>query len=278
VSPRLADTHAHLADPALLPRVAEVVAAATAAGIARILAVGTDVATSAACVDVASAFPEVYAAVGVHPHESAAADSVALDAIRRLAGQPKVVAIGEIGLDFYRDHAPTAVQVAAFLAQLRLAAELGLPVVVHNREADAEIVRCLAQARRETGQPRRGVLHCFSGSRDLADRARDLGFVVSFAGNLTFRNAEALRRVAAALPGDLILTETDSPYLAPVPFRGRVNAPANVVRVVETLAEVRAESFDTIARQTYDNADELFGWQTETSRAHDAAGATEDVA
>jgi TatD DNase family protein len=257
----LADTHAHLADPALLPTVTAVVAGAVNARVGRVLAVGTDLSTSATCVQLAARFPQVYAAVGIHPHEAARIGDAELAELRRLAASPKVVAIGEIGLDYYRDRAPREAQHRAFAAQLDLAAELGLPVVVHNRDADDDVLRAISNVRRGPRLAgRAGVLHCFSGSEALAAAARDAGFFVSFAGNLTFRRAEPLRAVAAHLPLEWVLTETDSPYLAPEPRRGRTNTPAGVARVVEAFAAARNVPAAVVAEQTYANAARLFGW------------------
>jgi TatD DNase family protein len=258
---RLADTHAHLADPALLPTVSDVVAGAVSAGVGRVLAVGTDLSTSATCVELAARFPQVYAAVGLHPHEAARIGDAELAEIRRLAASPKVVAIGEIGLDYYRAHAPREAQRHAFAAQLDLAAELDLPVVVHNRDADDDVLRAISNVRRGPELAgRAGVLHCFGGSEALAAAARDVGFFVSVAGYLTSRRAEQLRVVAARLPMEWVLTETDSPYLAPEPHRGRTNTPAGVARVVEALASARDLPVSVVAEQTYANAARLFGW------------------
>ncbi len=257
----LADTHAHLADPSLLPDVATVVAAAEAAGVSRILAVGTDLATSDECVQLAERFASVYAAVGIHPHEAASFGPKTLATVRRLAAHPRVVAIGETGLDYVRSFAPPAAQRQAFREQLTLAAELGLPVVVHNRAADADVIRFMGEVARAPGTSERaGVLHCFSGSAELAAQAWRLGVRVSFAGNVTYRRSNELRAVAAVLPLEWILTETDSPYLAPEPRRGRTNVPQNVVLVARQLAEARGVSFEVIADQTTRNAHDLFGW------------------
>lgn len=257
----LADTHAHLADPRLLPEVRGVVERAEAAGVQRILAVGVDVPSSAASVGLAERFPSVWAAVGVHPHEVGSFDGGALADLRRLAAHPKVVAVGEIGLDYVRNLAPRDVQQTSFLEQLALAAELDLPVVVHNRDADADVLRLIGSVERGPRLlVRAGVLHCFSGGPDLAQEAIRQGFFLSFAGNLTFPRARGLRRTAAILPGDWLLVETDSPELAPVPLRGRTNQPANLSLVAQALADARGVAGDAIAATTYANAGRLFGW------------------
>jgi TatD DNase family protein len=261
VSVYLADTHAHLADPALFLDVEEIVATASAVGIERILAVGTDLATSRVCVGLADRFAAVFAAVGNHPHDAATFDEQILDELRALASHQKVVAIGEIGLDYYRENAPRDRQLLAFRRQLELAAELSLPVIVHNREADQDVLEAIAAtARPQALAGRAGVLHCFTGSVELADRAKDLGFFVSFAGNLTYKKSSELRAIAAVLALDQILVETDCPYLAPETMRGRTNRPANVRFVVERLAELRERSVSVIAAQTSENARRLFGW------------------
>lgn len=256
----LADTHAHLADDALRPIVDEVVERAASAGVSRILAIGTDLATSRECVRIAERFPGVFAAVGIHPHQ---ADEAASDLaeIGRLAEHPKVMAIGEIGLDYYRQRTATEIQVAAFAAQLALAAKRGLPVVVHNREADRDVMRYIADVRRPPRlADRAGVLHCFVGSTQLAQEARRLGFRISFAGNLTYKKSVGIRNVATEIPLEWILVETDSPYLSPEGRRGRTNSPEHVTLVARQLAETRRTTLDLIAAGTSANARELFAW------------------
>ncbi|HEX5417100.1 MAG TPA: TatD family hydrolase [Chloroflexota bacterium] len=257
----LADTHAHLADEQLRDQVEAIVEAAKLAGVERILTVGTDVSACEESIRIAERFPEVYAAVGIHPQEAAAFDEAGLAEIRRLAEHPKVVAIGEIGLDYYRDYAPVERQRAAFAAQLELAADLSLPVVVHNRSADADVHRMIGEVIRPSSLAgRAGVLHCFGGSAAEAALARQLGFYVSYAGNLTFKKTEELRTVAGRLPLEWLLVETDSPYLAPEPRRGRTNTPANVALTAERLAALHRVPLATVAGQTFANARALFGW------------------
>ena len=236
------DTHAHL--DALDDDPADVVARARDAGVTRILTVGT-----AQAVALAERFDGVFAVVGVHPHESAAGD---VDEIRRLHEHPKVVAVGEIGLDWFRDYAPRDVQHDMFEAQLGLAAELGKPVVIHTRAADEDTLAALA------GFDGTVVLHCFSSPR-LLEPALERGWYVSFAGNVTFKNAPELRVAAAQVPADRILAETDAPYLAPQPLRGRPNEPAYVVHTVAALAETRGEEPAALEQQIDENATACFG-------------------
>lgn len=256
----LVDTHAHLDDPRFAGEQDAVVARALAAGVARIVTVGADLATSRAAVALARRHAGVYAAVGVHPHEAKTLDQAGLAELRALAGEAKVVAIGEIGLDFHYDHSPREAQAWAFRAQLELARELGLPVVVHDREAHAETMAALREWARSGPGARRGVLHCFSGDEAMAREAIDLGFTISFAGPLTFAKSTQLRRLAATLPLESVVVETDCPYLAPEPLRGRRNEPANVRFVAAKLAEARGLDLPAVARATTRNAERLFGF------------------
>ena len=236
------DTHAHL--DALDEDPAAVVARAGDAGVTRILTVG-----GAEAVALAERFEGVYAIIGVHPHESATGD---VEEIRRLQARPKVVAVGEIGLDWYRDYAPRDVQHAMFEAQLGLAAELGKAVVIHTRAADEDTLAALA------GFGGTVVLHCFSSPR-LLEPALERGWYVSFAGNVTYKNAPELRVAASQVPADRILAETDSPYLAPQPVRGRRNEPAYVVHTLAALAAARGEEPADLAAQIDGNATACFG-------------------
>ena len=244
------DTHAHLDagedDPA------GVLARARAAGVDRVIAVGSGIDSCRAALEVAEREPGVYAALGIHPHQAGGADAERLDELRGLLDNPRAVAVGETGLDHYRDYAPHDRQRMLFEAQLGLAAELGKPVVVHTRAADAETVEAIA------GFGGTVVLHCFS-SPGLLGPALEHGWYVSFAGNLTYPNAYDLRAAARAVPPDRLLVETDSPYLSPQPRRGRPNEPANVVHTVAALAEARGEDGDALAAQIDANADAAFG-------------------
>jgi TatD DNase family protein len=236
------DTHAHL--DALDEDPAEVVARAREAGVTRILTVGT-----ARAVELAERFDDVYAIVGVHPHEAAAGD---VDEIRRLQAHPKAIAVGEIGLDWYRDYAPADAQRYMFESQLGLAAELGKPVVIHTRAADDDTLAALS------GFDGTVVLHCFS-SPHLLPAALERGWYISFAGNVTYKNAPELRIAATQVPADRILAETDCPYLAPQPVRGKRNEPAYVVHTVDALALARGEDARELGEQVDRNATACFG-------------------
>lgn len=250
----LPDTHAHLGDPAFDSDRDVVVRRAREAGIDRILTVGSDLASSRRAVELSRAYPSVYAAVGVHPHHASQFEREAED-VRRLLQAEKVVAVGEVGLDYYRDGVAAETQREAFRTQLRWAQEAGLPVSVHNRDADADVLALLD----EIGV--RAVLHCFSGTQTIAERALAAGHILSFAGNITFPRAEMVRQVAATVPADRLLTESDAPVLAPQPWRGRRNEPAHVTATCETLATVRGVPAPCLAPRISRTADEVFGWR-----------------
>ena len=235
------DTHAHL--DALDEDAAAVVARAADAGVTRILTVGT-----AEAVALADRFDGVFAIVGIHPHDAADGD---LDEVRRLHAHPKAVAVGETGLDWYRDYAPRDAQRRVFESQLELARELGKPVVIHTRAADDDTLSALA------GFDGTVVLHCFSSPR-LLETALTRGWYVSFAGNATFPKAVDLRLAATEVPAETILAETDSPYLAPQPVRGKRNEPANVVHTVAALARARREEAEELGRRIERNAAQCF--------------------
>ncbi len=256
------DSHCHLADPAFADDLAEVVGRARQAGVSGglcVLSCGND-AEEAAAGRVRALWPDLRFAVGVHPHEAdrfAAGGREAGEAVREaLARVPGAFAIGEIGLDYHYDLSAREAQRRVFRAQVGLARDIGLPVVVHTREADEDTVAIL---REEGGGRVGGVFHCFSGDAALADQALDLGFALSFAGILTFPKADALRAVAARVPADRLLVETDCPYLAPVPMRGRRNEPAFVARTLAKLAEVRGADAGELSAAVTANFARLFG-------------------
>ncbi len=263
-STHLIDTHAHLHLPHFDDDRDAVLGRAREAGVARIFEIGYDLPSSRAAVALAERHDGLYAVVGIQPHDAAEADDAWLDEVRRLAAHPKVVAIGEIGLDYYWDRAPRAAQERLFRAQLALARELRLPVVIHSRAAQADTVRILRDAAR--GQP--GVMHSFSGDWGYAEACLDVGFHLSFSGPLTFPKAVELHEVARRAPLGRLLTETDSPYLAPQPHRGRRNEPAYVRFVVERLAALRQAALEDMAAAVWENAARLFGLRPEHAREH----------
>jgi TatD DNase family protein len=242
------DTHAHVEACADAP--AAVLERARAAGVDRVLAVGSTVETCRAALAVASREQGVYAVLGIHPHQ-AAEQGGRLEEVRALLAHERAVAIGETGLDYFRSYAPRERQLALFEAELALAAELGKPVVVHTRAADTDTARLL---QRFDGTV---VLHCFS-SPALLPLALTAGYYVSFAGNVTYPKAQELREAAVRVPADRILAETDSPYLAPQPCRGRPNEPANVVHTVAALARARGEGLDELVARIDANATQAF--------------------
>ncbi|HLM57358.1 MAG TPA: TatD family hydrolase [Pyrinomonadaceae bacterium] len=254
------DSHAHIDGEEFDADRDEAVGRARAAGVRAILNVGTGDPHAGGlerAVRVAESYEGVYAAVGVHPHDAKLYDD---EAERRLLELTRpggrVVAWGEIGLDYHYDHSPRDVQREVFARQLRLARGAGLPVVIHSREADEETIEIL---RAELGTPARGVLHCFGGGPRMAEAALELGFYISFAGNVTFKKADALREVALTVPAERLLVETDCPYMAPVPLRGRRNEPAYVVETARLLATLRGVEPEELGRTTSENFCCLFG-------------------
>jgi TatD DNase family protein len=233
------------------------VAQAAAAGVERIVTIGVGRASSERAVELAEAHPEVHAAVGVHPHDADAYGPGDSAWIRALAAHPKVVAIGECGLDYYRDSSSRTAQRRAFLDQAAIAAELGLPLVVHSRDATEDTLAALAEASDPVGGA--VVLHCFSMPAE-AERVAERGYYTSFAGQLTYPSAGDLQAAARVLPAERLLVETDAPYLAPVPRRGRPNTPANVAHTLRFLAGLRGEEVEDLDRLTTANAARAFGW------------------
>ena len=252
----LVDSHCHLDFPDFASELDEVVARARAAGIGRLVTICTRVRKHAQVLAVAEKFPEIYCSVGTHPHNAHEELNIDAKALIALTKNPKVVAIGEVGLDYHYDNSPRDAQAQGLRQHIAAARETGLPLVIHAREADADMARILED---ETGKGTfPAVLHCFTGGRDLAFKAIELGHYVSFTGILTFKNSAALREIAAALPADRILVETDAPYLAPLPYRGKRNEPAYVVETAKILAQTRGVTADEIARQTTENFFRLF--------------------
>ena len=255
------DSHCHIDGPEYDADREEVINRARDAGLTTLLNVGTGDPQSGAferAVELAEKHADVYAAIGVHPHDAKLFDDRAEQRLVDLAKQSKrVIAWGEIGLDFHYDHSPRGVQREVFGRQLRIARELSLPIIIHSREADDDTIAILREEL--NGYDRAGVMHCFGGSLAMATSAIELGFFISFAGNLTFKKAEDLRKVASQLPLDRLLIETDCPYLSPVPFRGKRNEPARVVETAQRLAELHGKELEVIGRITSENFATLFG-------------------
>jgi len=252
----LIDSHCHLDFPDFSAELDAVVARAHAAGVERMVTISTRVRRQAELLAIAERFPDVFCSVGTHPHYAHEELDVTAADLAARSRAAKVVALGEAGLDYHYDNSPREAQERGFRTHIAAARETGLPLVIHSREADDDTARILEE---EMGKGRfTAVLHCFTGGRDLARRVVALGHFVSFTGILTFKNSDALRAIAAELPADRILVETDAPYLAPGKWRGKRNEPAYVVETAKVLAETRGVSFDEIGRQTTANFYRLF--------------------
>jgi TatD DNase family protein len=247
------DTHCHL--DACEPPVAELVGSARAAGVERMATVGTDGASIRHALTAAQDHDEIVAIVGRHPHETTGFDELALEEIERAAAHPRARAIGETGLDYYRDHAPRGDQRRAFEAQLELAARAGLPVVIHTRAAEDDTFALL---REHSGSLPAVILHCFSAP-DRLEESVERGYLCSFAGNVTYPKASDLQAAARELPSELLLVETDSPYLAPQPVRGKPNEPANVAHTARFVAELRGIEYEELERIVEANAERVLG-------------------
>jgi TatD DNase family protein len=252
----LVDSHCHLDFPDFSTELDDVLARARAAGIGRIVTISTRVKKHAQVLAIAEKYPEVFCSVGTHPHNAAQEPDTDAKTLAILATHPKIVAIGEAGLDYHYDNSPRDAQAASFRQHIAAARETGLPLVIHSRDCDTDMAKILREESGKGAFP--AVLHCFTGSRDLALTAIELGHYVSFTGILTFKRSDDLRAIAAALPAERIMVETDAPYLAPLPYRGKRNEPAYVTETAKVLAEVRAASADEIARQTTENFFRLF--------------------
>jgi TatD DNase family protein len=247
------DSHTHVTS--CEPPAAELVAAAAEAGVTRLLTIGTDGDSCRAALQVAEDFPQVYAGIGRHPNSATGFDDADLAELRALAAHPKCRAIGETGLDFYRDNAPEADQRRAFSAQIALARETAKPLVIHTRSADQQTLDLLAAE----ADGVRVILHCFSMA-DRVDECVERGYWISFAGNVTYPANGDLRSAALRVPANRLLVETDAPYLSPQPVRKQRNVPANVVLTAQLVAVERRVSYDELSAQVDANAAELFGW------------------
>jgi TatD DNase family protein len=252
----LVDSHCHLDFPDFSTELDAVISRARAAGVGRIVTISTRVKRHAQVLAIAEKVPEVFCSVGTHPHYAHEEPDVDAQKLAGLAKHRKIVAIGEAGLDYFRNNSPREAQAASFRQQIAAARETGLPLVIHSRDCDVDMMQILREESGKGAFP--AVLHCFTGGRDLAFAAIDLGHYVSFTGILTFKNSDALREIAAALPADRIMVETDAPYLAPLPYRGKRNEPAYVVETAKVLADARGVSADEITRQTTENFFQLF--------------------
>ncbi|MFA9469071.1 MAG: TatD family hydrolase [Deltaproteobacteria bacterium] len=259
----LFDTHCHLDDPRLLEDLDAVLDRANEAGVKRITTIGcaNDVGSVMSAVEIARQHPDrISATVGVHPHDAKHLDDALCDAIRDAGSHPSVVAIGETGLDFHYDHSPRAAQEEAFRRQIAIAKELRKPLVIHTRSAPEDTLRIL---REEQARDVGGIIHCFSEDAPFASASLDLGFVSSFSGIVTFKKSVAVQEAALKQPADAILVETDAPYLAPIPRRGKRNEPAYVAYTATRIAELRGVDPEAFAQTTYENALRIFGIEEE---------------
>ena len=254
----IVDSHCHL-DYAPLEARAGIVSRARAVGVGTMLTICTKLSEFAAVREIAASDPNIWCSVGVHPHEAAAEVDAGTERIVALTADPKVIGIGETGLDFYYDHSPRDRQATSFRAHAAAARETGLPLIVHTRDADPETVQILREE-----QPLTGVIHCFSTGRELAEAALGMGFFISISGIVTFKNAATLREIVRDLPLDRLLIETDAPYLAPIPMRGKTNEPSFIVHTAAMVASLKAVPVEELARRTSDNFFRLF---TKAARA-----------
>ncbi len=252
----LVDSHCHLDFPDFADDLDGIVARARAADVGRMLTISTRVRRLGGLLAIAERFPEVYCSVGTHPHHALEEDGIAAEELIELARHPKVVALGEAGLDNFYDNGSPEAQERGFRAHIAAARATGLPLVIHTRQADDDCGRILEQEMAKG--PFRAVLHCYTGGRELAMKAISLGLSISFTGILTFKKSQTLRDLAAELPEDRIMVETDAPYLAPGQFRGKRNEPSYVVEIAKVLAETRGVSLEEMSRQTTANFFRLF--------------------
>lgn len=249
------DSHAHLNDPAYQNKLPEIIASCKEAGVIAVINVGYDLESSRRAVEQAHSWDFIHAAVGIHPHDAASFNEEVAATIRGLAYDSRVVAIGETGLDYYRNLSPRQCQQEVFRWHLNLARELRLPVIIHDREAHGDTLRILKKIK---PGPAGGVMHCFSGSWEMARDCLDLGLYISFAGPVTFKNATRLREVTKRIPLERLLVETDSPFLSPEPYRGQRNQPAYVDRVIAAIASIRGLAEEEVRAATTANARRLF--------------------
>jgi TatD DNase family protein len=252
---QLIDTHAHLDMSEFAADLPQVIQRAQAAGVSTIMTVGIDLASCRKALQIAGAYPGIFAILGIHPHDAAQAGERDLDELKALARHKKVKAWGEIGLDFFRNLSPRAIQLAMFRRQITIAKELRLPLVIHSRAATAETIACLREERANAVE---GVIHCFSGDARAAKEYLEMGFCISIPGVITFNKAQMLREVVKGLPADKLLVETDAPFLAPMPHRGKRNEPAYVQFTAAVCAKIRGEDISALADYTAKNACRVF--------------------
>ncbi len=248
----LIDSHCHLYMGSWSKNLGVVLARAKKSGVGKVICPGIDIDSSWQCLTIAKNHPNVYAAAGIHPHDAEDAPADYIDQLRDILIQSKIIALGEIGLDYYRNISDADTQRKVFTKQLQLAKELDLPVIIHNRNADVDIIHLVRQV-----SPIKGVAHCFTSDSLTANNLLDIGFYISFAGNLTYKNSK-LPDIANEIPLERLLVETDAPFLSPIPYRGRENEPSRLKFIADKLAECREVSYETIEMTTRNNAIKLF--------------------
>ena len=253
------DTHCHLDMISSGEDIGKIVSRAAARGISRIITIGIDIESSKKAIDIAEKHETVYASVGIHPHNVQGLQDNSYNELEKLCDNSKVVAYGEIGLDFVKQYAPQHVQLEHYARQIELAKKVRLPLMIHDREAHDEILHIL---KKEAPFAAAGVMHCFSGDWSLAKQVLDLGFLISIPGVVTFTKASTLHEVAQKIPLDKLILETDAPFLTPDPYRGRTNIPEYVLYTAKKVAELRGITVEEVARSTTDNAQKLFNIQT----------------
>ena len=269
----LVDSHCHLDFPDFASELDDVVARARAAGVGRMVTISTRVRKHAEVLAIAERYPDVFCSVGTHPHNAQEEPEIDASALIALAKHAKIVAIGEAGLDYHYDTSPRGLQEQSFRQHIAAARQTQLPLVIHSRDCDADMARILQEEMGKGAFP--AVLHCFTGSRELAIKAIQLGLYISFTGILTFKRSDELRAIAADLPAERVLVETDAPYLAPMPYRGKRNEPAYVVETAKVLADACGVPAERIAAQTTENFFRLFGKVPRISELADTASASE---
>jgi TatD DNase family protein len=259
MTPEWIDSHCHLNYDYSPKSIDQVITEATSAGVKTLLTVATDLAMLDSMVALSEKYPQVFHSVGVHPHEAITLQPGDLEKLRKAAAHPKCKAIGELGLDYHYDHSPREVQITQLESQLQLALELKLPVIIHSREAEEDLLKSLTHyAKQVSGGRSPGVIHCFSGTPHFGQACLDLGFYISFSGILTFKTANEIRETAKLFPMDRLLVETDSPYLAPAPHRGKKCEPSMVLLTGAKLAEIKGLSVAEVAQITSANSRKLF--------------------